>query len=324
MNETNLPTRVLTTLLLPAPGAQKAVDADRESFEEALWYAKAVGAEIRLLHILDEAMFPVEVTKEEVGLARDAAHARLDELARSVTADGVKVSYEVRAGLPWLETIRSSREWKADLIVAGSRRRTSRFFANALFGSTSRRLLRKADVPVWVARDTGDPPITNVAVAVDMSLPLTARLLELGEGLRQSVGARLHLVHSLPYKKAYYSLEEGSLERRSAREARDAEVRSVMHELRAILGDAIDHWDVRIGEGPVVADLGQVVEQRGIDLLVMGSVSRAGVPGLIVGNTAESVFARIDCPLWVIKPEGWVSPVPHIDDKTVVAEKTIR
>jgi nucleotide-binding universal stress UspA family protein len=161
-------------------------------------------------------------------------------------------------------------------------------------------------------------------VAVDMSLPLTSRLLELGEGLRRSVGARLHLVHSLPYKKAYYSMEEGSLERRSAREARDVEVRSVMQELRAILGDAIDHWEIQIGEGPVVADLGQVVEHRGIDLLVMGSVSRTGVPGLIVGNTAESVFARIDCPLWVIKPEGWVSPVPREDDHTKIVEKMIR
>ncbi len=322
MNETKLPSRVLTTLLLPAPGDRKAADTDRESFEEALWYAQTVGAEIRLLHVLDEAMFPFEVTKEEVELARDAAHGRLDELARSASADGVKVSCEVRAGFPWLEAIRSSREWKADLIVAGSRRRTSRFFANALFGSTSRRLLRKADVPVWVARDTGTPPIKDVAVAIDMSLPLTARLLELGEGLRRSLGARLHLVHSLPYRKAYYSMEEGSLERRAAREAREVEIRSVMHELRAILGDAIDHWEVRIGEGPVVADLHEAVERRGIDLLVMGSVSRAGVPGLIVGNTAESVFARVDCPLWVIKPEGWVSPVPREDDQAQVVEKT--
>lgn len=319
-----LPKKVLTTLLLPGDSTGgRAASADRECYEEALWYAKKVGGEVRLLHVLDESVFPAEVTQEDIDRARTAAEARLSEYGQAVAADGVPVSLEVRAGFPWLETIRAARSWGADLIVAGSRRRASRFFVNALFGSTSRRVLRKSEIPVWIARDTGDPPITNIAVAVDLSLPMSARLLEMGEVLRQKLGARAHVVHSLPYELPYHSLEAISVERMVADERREREIDSAHEQIDALLGDAASHWTFHVGEGPVVADLGRLVEREGVDLVLMGSVSRAGIPGLVVGNTAEAVFARLDCPLWVFKPEGWVSPVP-MDDGVDASPKLVR
>jgi nucleotide-binding universal stress UspA family protein len=47
----------------------------------------------------------------------------------------------------------------------------------------------------------------------------------------------------------------------------------------------------------------------GIDVLVMGTVCRAGIPGFIIGNTAERVLDAVDCSVLVVKPEGFVSPV---------------
>ena len=45
------------------------------------------------------------------------------------------------------------------------------------------------------------------------------------------------------------------------------------------------------------------------DLLVMGTVGRTGIPGFIIGNTAETIFGGIDCSVLAIKPAGFVSPV---------------
>ena len=45
------------------------------------------------------------------------------------------------------------------------------------------------------------------------------------------------------------------------------------------------------------------------DLVVMGTAGRSGIPGLIMGNTAETVLYQLDCSVVAIKPPGFVSPV---------------
>ena len=45
------------------------------------------------------------------------------------------------------------------------------------------------------------------------------------------------------------------------------------------------------------------------DLVVMGTLARTGVPGLFIGNTAESILEQLHCSVLAIKPPGFVSPV---------------
>jgi hypothetical protein len=49
--------------------------------------------------------------------------------------------------------------------------------------------------------------------------------------------------------------------------------------------------------------------QSGVDLVVMGTVARRGLAGLITGNTAERLLHGLSCSLLAIKPEGFVTPV---------------
>ena len=50
-----------------------------------------------------------------------------------------------------------------------------------------------------------------------------------------------------------------------------------------------------------------VAEERQVDLIVMGTVARTGVPGFFIGNTAERVLARVDCSVLAVKPKGFVA-----------------
>jgi universal stress protein E len=43
--------------------------------------------------------------------------------------------------------------------------------------------------------------------------------------------------------------------------------------------------------------------------VVMGTVARTGVPGFIMGNTAETILSQIDCSVLAIKPPGFTTPV---------------
>ena len=54
------------------------------------------------------------------------------------------------------------------------------------------------------------------------------------------------------------------------------------------------------------------VDSNAIDLVVMGTVARSGIPGLVMGNTAERVLKELSGSVLAIKPPGFVSPIAPI------------
>jgi hypothetical protein len=41
----------------------------------------------------------------------------------------------------------------------------------------------------------------------------------------------------------------------------------------------------------------------------MGTVARTGIPGSVIGNTAENIPGQIECFVIAIKPTGFSTPV---------------
>jgi len=58
--------------------------------------------------------------------------------------------------------------------------------------------------------------------------------------------------------------------------------------------------------GDVIPDLTESLE---VDLVVLGTVGRTGVPGLLIGNTAEKILNALDCSVFTLKPEGFETPI---------------
>jgi len=55
--------------------------------------------------------------------------------------------------------------------------------------------------------------------------------------------------------------------------------------------------------------LPRMASQLNIGLIVMGTVARTGLSGLIMGNTAEDILRSVECSVLAVKPEGFVTPV---------------
>jgi nucleotide-binding universal stress UspA family protein len=53
----------------------------------------------------------------------------------------------------------------------------------------------------------------------------------------------------------------------------------------------------------------EVLDAERIELLVLGTVARGGLPGMLVGNTAERLLPQVPCSILAVKPEGFVSPI---------------
>jgi hypothetical protein len=53
----------------------------------------------------------------------------------------------------------------------------------------------------------------------------------------------------------------------------------------------------------------KLAQAKAIDLIVMGTVSRAGIAGLLISNTAEKILQQVDCSMLTVKPEGFFTPI---------------
>ena len=62
-------------------------------------------------------------------------------------------------------------------------------------------------------------------------------------------------------------------------------------------------------EGSPDMTISKFVSDNGVDTVVIGTIGRVGIPGLLMGNTAEKVLRQLDCSLLALKPEGFVSTV---------------
>ena len=84
----------------------------------------------------------------------------------------------------------------------------------------------------------------------------------------------------------------------------------------ADLADLVRSFDGRLaGTQPILRKgepddvIHQFVVAERIDLVVMGTVARAGIAGMLIGNTAERVLRKLPCSVLTVKPDGFVSPV---------------
>ena len=53
----------------------------------------------------------------------------------------------------------------------------------------------------------------------------------------------------------------------------------------------------------------ELARDLAVDLVVMGTVARAGIAGLLMGNTAEDILTQLDCSVLTIKPPGFICPI---------------
>jgi len=51
------------------------------------------------------------------------------------------------------------------------------------------------------------------------------------------------------------------------------------------------------------------IEVHNIHLLVMGTIGRGGIRGIMIGNTAERLLPEVHCSVLAVKPPDFVCPI---------------
>ena len=281
-------------------------DPTEEALQRALWLARLNSARVRFLYSL-EVCAQTEILIEENHDTRpslvEQAKAVLEKLVARAKGEGVAADSQVAIGKSWVQIIRQVLRGKHDLVVVGSR--DSGSVKSFLVGGTGIKLLRKCPCPVWVTQPQDDRKIASILVAHDLH-PVGDLALELGCAMAQLHDAQLHVLHAEESPELESFLPEIVSADRAAEHHAKAKEHIASQLSDFPLGKPAQ---VHFAKQPPDVAIMDHIQRHRAELLVMGTVARAGLPGLITGNTAERLLPQIPCSVLAVKPEGFTSPV---------------
>jgi nucleotide-binding universal stress UspA family protein len=243
--------------------------------------------------------------------------SRIAELKEATPQTEVPVHYDVTSGTAYLKVIERVNIYGHDLVLTVPMPPIRKVGLGS--ASTTMHLLRKCPVPVWVHSPlsaTANALLVAVGPIDDETADLNLRLLELGSSMAAITDSELHVVHAwrlegetmLRSSRLAYSTEEIDEMGSEVRANAEAHLQELLDEL----GEAGRAAHIHVRKGHAGDMIPAVIEEINPRAIVMGTVARSGIPGLIIGNTAERVLVAVDRTVLAVKPNGFVSPVSAI------------
>lgn len=292
---------------------------ETEVLKQALSLARSNHA---ALHVLVMAPSFPEALKSykdrfEMSLV-EGVSSSIEKIKADLRADGdeLPVTIDVEAGkTPAVRIVRRVLRAAHDLVV-----KQEEAGGSMGFRALDMQLLRQCPCPLWLSRPIARPPADIcVAVAVDPSFEepvghdLALELLRLARALTDTYDGKLNVISCWDYEFENYLRHQPWL--RVSRDEVDEIVATTEREHRssldALIGESGIGGEIRVHNtrGRPDRRIPDLVEEFGVDILVMGTVARTGIPGFVIGNTAENVLETLKCSIVAMKPNGFVSPV---------------
>ncbi len=273
--------------------------------------AEKCGASLRLVHVVEpphayqRISHPLTSPYTMEDIAQKTG-AKLESLARGSELAHLQVEYEVRTGKPFVELIIARRAWQADLIVVGSSRGREEHF----LGKTGERVVRKALVPVMVAKRPLSAQAKTFLVPIDFS-PCAKKAAEEALMLAKSFGGRVILLHVLDMYPLYaYAYGDGLGVALPVPPPSPEEIEEEWQAFLSGLPLEKADWEKRTEEGQADTAIIQQVEQSQGDLIVMGTHGKSGLAHMLLGSVAEKVVRAASCPVLTIRPEAFQFEMP--------------
>lgn len=188
------------------------------------------------------------------------------------------------------------------------------------FRSMDLSLLRKCPCPVWISRKPADPSEVKILTAIDSRTEekgghdLSIKLLDIGQTIANKLNGSNTVVSCWDFEHESFLRNSGFSKMQSSEV--DKLLEQSKQQCFETFKGVIKQSSVDISDDQLVFERGaprliipKMVEEEKIDIVVMGTVARTGVPGFIIGNTAENIIQNLSCSMFAVKPNGFVSPI---------------
>jgi len=307
----------------------EAGEACGPALERAVSLAESNQACLTVVDVIERVPTDIDVSEgSDLQTAMMSTHEQRLKALVDPYRTRIEIQIKVLQGIPFIEIIREVLRNGRDLVIKVPEAPN---WLDRLFSSANMNLLRKCPCPVWFTKPTPQKTYRLILAAVDVDdahppaelksrHTLNQQILEMASSLALSDFAELHIVHvweawgesclggpfiNMPEEKVLAFVEKVKLQRATNLDA-------LMGEMASNLGqETVDYLKPKthLVKGRPPKEIPELAKRIEADLVVMGTVARTGVPGFIMGNTAETILNKIDCSVLAIKPPGFVTPV---------------
>ncbi|HRV81813.1 MAG: universal stress protein [Planctomycetes bacterium] len=283
------------------PRDGRLTQGSKSAIRQAARLARASGARVHFLY--SDQHNPENEVGEDFDPAQGEAHLREFCARKGLPEASWLLSHEPA----WLAIIHQVLSEGYDLVIVAKRNRSRRM--DRKLGSTSMKLVRKCPCPVWVVQPDYEHDEGPILVATDLG-PVGVEALAWGAELAQEEDRKLSVVHAMqvPLELQLGGSRLGDVE---YQKLLDEELDKVTHEVHShpIVRAMGKRAKVVISWGSPSEVILKVERKIEPSLTVLGSVGRGGIPGFLLGNTAERLVYRLESSLLVVKPKDFVCPV---------------
>jgi nucleotide-binding universal stress UspA family protein len=299
------------------------VDASAEThpaLDAALRVAKHCAATVKIVDVLEDVP-PGAREYVSPQLEADLVSHRREQLvaiARRITDVGATT--DVLRGRPATALIREILRSGHDLLVRSHGRTPDA--RSKQFGPIDMELLRQCPCPVWLAglqKQHGAPHRILAAVHANPDDPaeqgLNSSIMELALMMTELLGGRLSIIQAwTAFGETLLASHMPPHELKEYIESTRAREHQAFLALTQSFSDRLADATIEFVKGEAEDVIPKYVDAHEIDLVVMGTVARTGIVGLLIGNTAERVLQRLRVSVLATKPAGFKSPVTANDE----------
>lgn len=285
---------------------------DTRALNRGLWLARSVNAEVTVLTNVWDSYSADNTTLDED--TRFQLRSGLESQARKWINsflhhdDDVKINIDVRWSKHLYEAAISATNEKGYDVVLKAPNQSS--LMDRIFTPIDWNLLRHCQAPVMLVKS--DQPWRNnrLLASIDATSNdeghklINDNILTFAERLTDHFDTDLHIVNAYPLVNVAFAMVP------------EVTAPDDLHQyVQEQHEEACQQWankynvnkeQIHVTEGApeiVVSELAKEIEA---DLVVIGSIGRTGLSGVLIGNTAELLLDKVDCDVLVIKPNDGV------------------
>jgi universal stress protein E len=305
-------------------------ELDLAVLERGIFVAKAYNAKITVVSVVESYNSYALLSKPDIDIGAievqlvKSRKKQLINAVKSINRRGVTISTEVLVGDPAISIIQLVQNQDIDLLIKASAPEDG--LRKKILGGIDVRLMRACPCPVKIEPQKTTGNTTRAIVAFDYDgndewqIRLNDRILDLALLAMSGRHPELYIVHAwtlygysilahgrgkIPSDKLYEMVRKERSERQDWLENRVNRFRETLEKEQA----AKFNPTIELLEGKPETVIPQRVDELDADLLGIGTASRSGLKGLLIGNTAEEILHKINCSVVVIKPEDFACPL---------------
>ncbi len=294
--------------------------SDQPAVHKAAILASRLHASLELLVCDTKSSYELRIASQMAkrdAFTSSSLQAWLEDLARPLRLEDIEVSTSVITGDPMVHTVLSwLKDSPADLVMKDTHHHS--LIKRTFLGNTDWHLIRECPLPLLLTKPTRwrEPPV--VAAAIDPPTSpnqedfLGQRIVECAVSLGSSMHASVLALHAYfpGIVSAAATCPPANLFSVTA-EMLDAEKATHQAAIAAFLAPYhIRKECVYVEMGMPSAYLSEIAEQRAIDVMVMGAISRSHLKQTLIGSTAERLLEHLPCDVLVVKETKFADCLP--------------